>query len=604
MMTSPRSVSNNLSRVTILILLIFIVAGTASGGTGKFEPDGSGVGKFSPQSQSFAKGSVTRVRASGSFQAKGWRGILPLKSTRKDVEKVIGQPLTPGGASYETPSERVFIHYSDGPCEKGWPYGWNVARDTVLIITLSPKNFLTLSDLTLDESKYDKQRDTHLSDRIHYNNQREGVDIEVDEFGGKVINVSYLPTTRDRHLQCPDASRRLPPGRSQADSFFKFDAYGDVPFAYEGERLDRFAGEIQRRPDAEGYVIAYAGKSAYVGEARARAECARRYLIKKHHIKADKILAIDGGYRETREVELYVEPQGGPLPLAAPSLRPSKVKITQKKSPRCGTDSTLITPRGSSYETASERVFVHFSDATQACVVPARPNQQSYRSQQRLKDVKIYFTLDLTDPTRERREESVSLVMRESGAAEALLFDRDRSAVVAAYKGLISKAEFRRWTARVGAAIREANSLKEDNTIVRESDLFLLSIKFENGKVEGTGGKVADMTEDVRGLVADLNLVWRRFRETPRAAGYFKTKLIDKQTFASLQQKRDVHFASIEDFSLDLRRVIEEAINHEGFHPLSQARYDELRTQQRLLIFEGSAYVLNLFQSQGNPRQQ
>lgn len=536
--------------------------------------------KFS-LSQSLTKGRVTIFRAHTRPQAKGWRGISPLKSTRKDVEKLIGQPVTPGGASYETPSEGVFIHYSDGPCEKGWPYGWNVPRDTVLIITLSPKSVLTLSDLTLDESKYEKWRDTHLSGRIHYTNQGEGVDIEVDEFLGNVIGVSYQPTAADSHLQCPDASRRLPPGRPQADSFFKFDAYGDIGLPYEGERLDSFAAEMQRRPDAEGYIIAYAGRNARVGEAKARADCARKYLLTKHHIKAGRIRVIDGGYRETREVELYVELQGGPLPLAVPSVRPSKVKIIKAK--RQPTDRCPD--------------FV----STQARAVHALPNKRSYKSQERLKDVEIYFTFDPTNPTRERKEKSVSLVMRRSGAAEAVLFDRDRSAVVAAYKGLISKAELRRWTAGVGAAIREANSLKEDNTIVRESDLFLLSIKFENGKVEASGGKVADMTEDVRGLVADLNLVWRRFRETPRAAAYLKTKLIDKQTFASLQQKGDVHFASIEDFPLDLRQVIKEAINHpEGFHPLSQARYDELRTQQRLIIYEGSAYVLSLFQSQGN----
>jgi hypothetical protein len=287
--------------------------------------------KVSPSRQSLANESVTRFRGQISPKAKGWRGLMPLKSTRKDVEKVIGQPLTTGGGSYETPSEGVFIHYSDGPCEKGWPYGWNVARDTVLIITLYPKSALTLSDLTLDQSKYEKWRDTHLSDRIHYTNQGEGVEIEVDEFRGNVISVSYQPTSTDSHLQCPDASRRLPPGRPQADSFFKFDAYGDIGFPYEGERLDSFAAEMQRRPDAEGYIIAYAGRNARVGEAKARADCARKYLLTKHHIKAGRIRVIDGGYRETREVELYVEPRAGPLPLAVPSLRPSKVKIIEAK---------------------------------------------------------------------------------------------------------------------------------------------------------------------------------------------------------------------------------------------------------------------------------
>ena len=72
------------------------------------------------------------------------------------------------------------------------------------------------------------------------------------------------------------------------------------------------------------------GKS-HKGEAGARAACARDYLIKKHHIQADRIHAIDGGYRETFEVELYVEEKDGSIPLATPSVRPSGVKITQQK---------------------------------------------------------------------------------------------------------------------------------------------------------------------------------------------------------------------------------------------------------------------------------
>lgn len=284
----------------------------------------------------------TPARTSALSQAKGWRGIVPLRSARQDVEKVIGSPRTPGGSSYETADESVFVEYSDGPCEKGWPYGWNVVPDTVVTISVSPKSTVALTALNLDESKYEKWRGGHISDRVHYTNHKEGVDLEVDEFWGNVISINYVPTAADRHLQCPDASRRLPPGRTLADSFFKFDVYGDIPFSYERERLDSFAAEMQRQPDAEGYIIAYAGMMAHPGEAKARAECAKKYLMKKRHIKPERISPIDGGYREAREVELYVEPQGGPLPLAVPSVRPSKVKIIgQKKLMRCGSGSHL-----------------------------------------------------------------------------------------------------------------------------------------------------------------------------------------------------------------------------------------------------------------------
>jgi hypothetical protein len=90
---------------------------------------------------------------------------------------------------------------------------------------------------------------------------------------------------------------------------------------------------MQRQPDSDGYIIAYAGKIAVTGEAKARAECARSYLVRHHRIKAGRVVAIDGGYSELAEVELYVEPHGGPLPLAVPSIRPSKVKIISGRKP-------------------------------------------------------------------------------------------------------------------------------------------------------------------------------------------------------------------------------------------------------------------------------
>jgi hypothetical protein len=284
----------------------------------------------------------TPATTSAFFQDKGWRGIVPLHSSRRDLERNIGSPKTVGGSSYETTNENVFVEYSDGPCEKGWPFGWDVPPGTVVMISISPKSTTLLSDLRIDERRYQKSRETHLSNMIHYVNYEEGVDVRADEFSGNVLSVTYMPSAEDNHLRCPEASGRLPPGRSQADSFFKFDEYGNIPFSYERERLDLFAAEMRRQPDSEGYIIAYAGAIARSGEARVRADCAKNYLVKKHHIKAETILAIDGGYRETGSVELYVEPRGGAVPLARPSVRPSKVKIIgPKKSLSCHSGSQL-----------------------------------------------------------------------------------------------------------------------------------------------------------------------------------------------------------------------------------------------------------------------
>lgn len=276
-------------------------------------------------------GSSPGISAQQAVEGKGWKGLVPLRSTRRDVEALLGPPATAGGSSYQTNEATVYVGYSDGPCEKGWPYGWNVDKDTVVSIAVSPKEPIMFTELSLDKNKYLQSRDGHINTRVLYANYGEGITVVVDEITGKVRSFTYHPTDSQQKLQCPDASSRLPVGSTQADPFFKFDAYGDLSPDLERERLDAIAAALRLRPEADVYLIAYAGKIAHKGEAGARAACARSYLIKKHHIQADRIQTIDGGYREMFEVEVYVEEKDGLIPLATPSVRPSAVKITQQK---------------------------------------------------------------------------------------------------------------------------------------------------------------------------------------------------------------------------------------------------------------------------------
>src|SRR5215510_5179248 len=217
--------------------------------------------------------------------SKGWRGLVPLKSTRRDVEGLLGSPQTPGGSTYEPDGQYFYFEYSDGPCEKGWPYGWNVDKDTVTSIWVSAKKTTLLADLKIDESKYQKYEDPHIQNRVNYVNYDEGIDILVED-ATKVVGFTYLPTSSDEKLRCPDAKNRLPVGRMQADSFSKFDAYGDPKPSHERYRLDLVAAAAVRMPDTDVYIIAYAGRVAQPGEAAARATCAGNYLIKEHHIRA------------------------------------------------------------------------------------------------------------------------------------------------------------------------------------------------------------------------------------------------------------------------------------------------------------------------------
>ena len=71
--------------------------------------------------------------------AKGWRDIVPLHSTRSQVEQLLGPPTeqnTSYSAVYQIPNETALIYYANGrPCGIGQKYGqWRVARNTVLEI--------------------------------------------------------------------------------------------------------------------------------------------------------------------------------------------------------------------------------------------------------------------------------------------------------------------------------------------------------------------------------------------------------------------------------------------------------------------------------------
>jgi hypothetical protein len=145
--------------------------------------------------------SVNFVPVSGQ---KGWRGLVPLHSTRNDVRKLLGSPGDPGQLRdrYYFDKEMVEFMYSDGYCEKDGPGGWNVAEGTIIRIIIKPEKKLKLSDLKIDLSKFEKREDTHLEGIFYYVNDEDG--IVITETNGRVKAIRYVPMAKDEYLACPD----------------------------------------------------------------------------------------------------------------------------------------------------------------------------------------------------------------------------------------------------------------------------------------------------------------------------------------------------------------------------------------------------------------
>lgn len=108
-----------------------------------------------------------------------------------------------------------------------------------------------------------------------------------------------------------------------------FDSYHDLDWEDEKARLNNFAHTLLSNPDLVGYILVYAGRRACRGEAIARAERAKRYVVKRG-IAADRIITRDGGYRG--EVTTYLQPvaRGGPAFEMYPTLELGEVELVKK----------------------------------------------------------------------------------------------------------------------------------------------------------------------------------------------------------------------------------------------------------------------------------
>jgi hypothetical protein len=146
------------------------------------------------------------VLAAGAshVNAKSWRGIVPLKSTRADVRQRLGDgtiPTDPGG-KYILANEEVVILYSnkDGyyDCVKRLP------PNLVLQIVVTPK-----SPLSVDRIGLDNRMVRTVGATTDHPLRSRGL---IDDENGSVVSVGmndavdkvvYLPTKADR-ARCPE----------------------------------------------------------------------------------------------------------------------------------------------------------------------------------------------------------------------------------------------------------------------------------------------------------------------------------------------------------------------------------------------------------------
>jgi hypothetical protein len=259
--------------------------------------------------------------AAGAAQAKDWHGIIPLHSTRSDVERLLGPPTTDRADTvfYDSAAERVSIQFSKGPCNVEFS-PWNVPRDIVINIWVTPMlNQLSIADLKLNPEKYAKTQDKHRPQIVYYRNEEDGIEYSVDEGSGKVGLVKYSPSAADKALRCPEPSNRL-------NETVRFAQYSNISFASEKRILDNFAQQIVRYSSvnyasARAYILVHRARRGRQDEATARAKRAKQYLVNVRHIDPGRIEIVNASDREKLIIELYLVPPGATLRLSVLRMR-------------------------------------------------------------------------------------------------------------------------------------------------------------------------------------------------------------------------------------------------------------------------------------------
>ena len=253
----------------------------------------------------------------------GWNGIVPLHSTRSNIENRLGTPSAECRCTYSTPDEVIRVNYAVDYC-KGPPYGWNVPADTILAIEVLPKRQPGISESDLLAQGYIKSREID-SAIVYYTSVRRGIKYAFSD--GKVNSVSYIPSSNDVSLRCPG----FPPYDGGSREYHPYSSFSHKAELID-ERLSEFALRLADNSNVVGYVITYAGPVSRTGEAKTMGNYARRVITAKNRVPRARIVVIDGGFRQDAEYELFLVPKEMPGPVPTPTLATNQVKIVSRSS--------------------------------------------------------------------------------------------------------------------------------------------------------------------------------------------------------------------------------------------------------------------------------
>ena len=252
----------------------------------------------------------------GTSSAQGWRGLIPLHSTRQDVERLLG---TPTDYHYNLRNETVDIDYSSRVCKGNGPDSYKVPAGTVTRIMVIPKWEPSLKALRIDITRYKKKVDENIEPHVFYYDEEAGESIEV--FDGKVQSITYTAKASQASLRCYSSFDDWMTANNIACvlSARKFDEFGALSIGEERLRLGNLAIQLKNQSsNSRGWIVVYGGKKDGMKPAVRRAKRIKQFLVKQQGLAPGRVLTMAAGSLDEPLVKLWISSVGQPLPAPRP----------------------------------------------------------------------------------------------------------------------------------------------------------------------------------------------------------------------------------------------------------------------------------------------
>ena len=235
---------------------------------------------------------------------KDWRDIRPLHSTMADVERRLGPPAKRSASAlyYNLSDEIAVVTIQTESCDSfggKFGFGWNVPAGTVTEIGVIPKSTFKKDRFVVSSNFKSENANAGF---LYLTNAKDGLEVEI--YNGEVTLLTYSAPATEAQLHCPRVQECC------VDFFPRFDEYGRLAFSDEKARLDNFVIQMRERL-GRGALVVLGENAVARSKLIRRAQRAKRYLVQTRGLEPQRLLILDGGYKEQPVTELHLYPIGG-----------------------------------------------------------------------------------------------------------------------------------------------------------------------------------------------------------------------------------------------------------------------------------------------------